>query len=311
MKATVLESANGRCVILAEDGMFYSVYGDHLVGDTIEYKTHDQEKRFMNVRGSIVSKAAAIAACLVLLLSGVGYSYQNLMVYANVTLESEMPVLWRLNRKHEVIKIESVDKSGAALAANMSRSGIKGETIEQALSYAEKYIKKYSKSGKNAEFTVVVDCKNEKEKEELSLKLNEAFGGEGDESDGTMSSSESGSGKSDGDKAGEETGKPSGQTTEVTPAESGKKPAEASEESQTPSDNTPAAESEDNKQEETAPAEESQTPSDEGSDAVDGQEMGSQETSEPVMSSQEVSADDADEADEADAACETPEELAE
>ena len=297
MKATVLESANGRCVLLAEDGMFYSVYGDHLVGDTIEYETHDQEKRFMNVRGSIVSKAAAIAACLVLLLSGVGYSYQNLMVYADVTLESEMPVLWRLNRKHEVIKIEAVDKSGAALAANMSRSGIKGEKIEHALSYAEKYIKKYSKAGKKAAFTVVVDCKDEKEKEEMSLRLNEEFGAEKDKDDNTMSSSESSSDKHGSDKSGEESKPAAAPASDgtSTASDSGKKTTDTAE-AGTPADNTPAADSESKEQkEEAAPAEETPVTSDEGSEAVESQEMSSQESSGPVMSSQSVEDDSDDE----------------
>ena len=86
----------------AEDGCFYEADGRYEVGDIIEYNAEKSaEKTFETVRRRTARRVAAVAACLVLLLSGALYSYNNLIVYADMTLGGDMPVVCGLNRKRK------------------------------------------------------------------------------------------------------------------------------------------------------------------------------------------------------------------
>ena len=192
MKATVLESFEGRSVVLAEDGLFYSIEGSYQTGEIIEYTEKADINRYSIWRKALLQKAAAVAACLILLLSGTIYSYQNFMVYAYVTLDGAMPVKCSLNRKNEVIKIEAVNEDGDALAEDMIENGLKGQKIETAIEYAEKYIETHSDDTAGQEVTITVDCRNETDKNMMEKSLNQKNG----------EAAESGKGKDSGGDAG-------------------------------------------------------------------------------------------------------------
>lgn len=177
MKATVLESSERRSVVLAEDGLFYSIEGSYQTGEIIEYTENADAGRYALRRKALLRKAAAVVACLVLLISGAIYSYQNLMVYADVTLDGAMPVKYSLNRKNEVIRIEAVNEAGDALAEDMIENGMKGKTVETAIEYAEKYIEAHSDDADEQKTTITVDCQNETEKNRMEESLNQKYGG--------------------------------------------------------------------------------------------------------------------------------------
>ena len=213
MKATVLESADGRSVILAEDGLFYSTDGIYETGEIIEYEAPaiyaEAEAQIFDepayssgiagdprirqdgisrsgdgyaVRRSALSRRiAAIAACLVIALSVTAYSYQNLMVYADVTLDGDMPVTFSLNRKGEIIRMEPADENGRALAEDMRENGMKGKSIEKALEYAEKYMVENDTDNEAHSFSVTVECRDPDEGKKMSKDLNNKFGGTPDD----------------------------------------------------------------------------------------------------------------------------------
>lgn len=176
MKATVLGYSEGRSVVLAEDGLFYSIEGSYQTGEIIEYTEKAAMDRYASRRKALIKKAAAIAACFVMLLSGAFYSYQNLIVYADVTLDGVMPVKYILNRKNEVIRIEAVNEAGDALAGDMIENGLKGQKIETAIEYAEKYIETHSDDTAGQEVTITVDCRNETDKNRIERSLNQKYG---------------------------------------------------------------------------------------------------------------------------------------
>ena len=179
MKATILESAEGRSVILAEDGVFYDIEGTYQKGEIIEYESGYKSAKteaFSYKKTSVIKRIAAAAACLLIFLSGGIYSYNNLLVFANVTLDGDMPVICSLNRKGEVIRIRSMDESGDDLAENMLENGIKGRPIEEALEYAEKYITKYDTDDDGSTFEINVECKDKDEAKKLDKKLNSEYG---------------------------------------------------------------------------------------------------------------------------------------
>ena len=152
MKATVMESKNGTSVILTEDGVFHKVIGTYEVGSEIRYGTPIRRKR-------AASRIAAIAACLLMALSMGTYSYQNLMVYATVTLEGTAPIQLELNRHDKVINVKAMAKEGEELAERLLDSGIKGEHVRTALDRAEQIIACVSDSDKIA-ILPHVQCKS-------------------------------------------------------------------------------------------------------------------------------------------------------
>ena len=135
MKATVMESYNGKSVILTEDGVFRTVVGSYEVGSEIRYGTPIGRRK-------VAGRIAAAAACLLMVLSMGTYSYQNLMVYATVTLDGTAPIQLDLNRHDMVISVKAIDEAGEALAEELLDSGIKGEHFETALARAEQMIAK-------------------------------------------------------------------------------------------------------------------------------------------------------------------------
>ena len=135
MKATVMESDNGKSVILTEDGVFRTVVGSYEVGSEIRYGTPIGRRK-------VAGRIAAAAACLLMVLSMGTYSYQNLMVYATVTLDGTAPIQLDLNRHDMVISVKAIDEAGEALAEELLDSGIKGEHFETALARAEQMIAK-------------------------------------------------------------------------------------------------------------------------------------------------------------------------
>jgi hypothetical protein len=130
-----MESYNGKSVILTEDGVFRTVVGSYEVGSEIRYGTPIGRRK-------VAGRIAAAAACLLMVLSMGTYSYQNLMVYATVTLDGTAPIQLDLNRHDMVISVKAIDEAGEALAEELLDSGIKGEHFETALARAEQMIAK-------------------------------------------------------------------------------------------------------------------------------------------------------------------------
>ena len=181
MKATVMESGGGRSVILAEDGLFYDIEGSYAVGSIIEYSKQESAATdaFRLRRARLVRRAAAVAACLVMALFGGLYSYRNLMVYADVTLDGGMPVKCSLNRRGEVIKVEALDESGEELAKQLNENGARGKTIEAVLSEAVVYIEKEG-DAEDKSFRVVVECSDKTVQKSMTKELNKEFAAEPD-----------------------------------------------------------------------------------------------------------------------------------
>lgn len=164
MRATVMESKNGKAVILTEDGMFRTVNGNYNVGWEFDYKVPVSRNRKMT------SRIAAAAACLFMMLSMGTYSYQNLMVYATVTLHGTAPIQLELNRHDKVIGVKAIDESGEALAEQLLDSGIKGENLEDAVAKAEQMMKA-QKDNSKAAMLPQVQCKSSDKVKKLTDML--------------------------------------------------------------------------------------------------------------------------------------------
>lgn len=126
MKAIVLSSDDGGSVILGSDGIVYEVASVYEVGDTVQYAPHRNYH--------ILRRAAALAASLVILLSGIfGYSYQNLMVYATVKVDQLPGVEYRLNRKNRVVDIVGKTEMAKHTARILREGGAVRVTLTKSL----------------------------------------------------------------------------------------------------------------------------------------------------------------------------------
>lgn len=169
MKATVMESRNGKAVILTEDGMFREVKGNYDVGWEFDFKEPGRYNRKMT------SRIAAIAACLMMAVSMGAYSYQNLMVYATVTLNGTAPIQLELNRHDKVIGVKAIDESGEALAEQLLDSGIHGMKFQDAVAQAEQ-VMLANENGKKKALLPQIQCKSSDKLQALTnmLKQEEA-----------------------------------------------------------------------------------------------------------------------------------------
>lgn len=64
MKATVIESQDGRSVILTEDGSFYTIEGSYIKGESIDYNSSSRKQVSNGKRLAVI--CAIAAGCLVL-----------------------------------------------------------------------------------------------------------------------------------------------------------------------------------------------------------------------------------------------------
>lgn len=153
MRATVMESNNGRSVVLTEDGVFRTINGSYAVGSEISYAVPVRERK-------VTTRIAAAAACLLMMLSAGTFSYQNLLVYATVTLSGAAPIQLQLNRHDKVIGVKGMDESGEALAEELLDSGIRGERFEAAVARAEEMIAKHDGDKQTKPTKPQVQCKS-------------------------------------------------------------------------------------------------------------------------------------------------------
>ena len=182
MRATVLETKENRSVILTEDGEFRTVQGCYPVGSEFDYRIPLRQNR------KLTSRIAAVAAALFMMLSMGTYSYQNLMVYATVTLQGTTPIQLELNRKDKVIGVKAVDEKGEALAEKLLDDGIKGEGVENAVAKAERIMT--ARDGKNHSASAKapkVKCKNSDRAKEIAdkVRIGQQKAGEADPAAGT------------------------------------------------------------------------------------------------------------------------------
>ena len=269
MKATVMESYNGKSVILTEDGVFRTVVGSYEVGSEIRYGTPIGRRK-------VAGRIAAAAACLLMVLSMGTYSYQNLMVYATVTLDGTAPIQLDLNRHDMVISVKAIDEAGEALAEELLDSGIKGEHFETALARAEQMIAK-AHVGDEISILPHVQCKSSDKLRALTdmIRQEDSISSPAAGSDPTVSTEPSGTAPTSTSAS----DKPSADKP------TSDKPSEASTTTET------GTEAETTTSSSTEPSGEAIDPQEEDMDAQDDgqkEDMDAQEETEP-MDAQEVS----------------------
>ncbi len=133
MKAAVMESNNGKSIVLTEDGIFAEIEGSYKVGDVIDYK---EWKPTAEVKAKKLRRFAA-AACLVLALFAGMFSLSVPSSYACVELGSDYSVRYLLDKDLKVIDVEASEDSGSDLAEDLISDGVIGKDISEAITMAE------------------------------------------------------------------------------------------------------------------------------------------------------------------------------
>ncbi len=156
MKAAVMESNNGKSVILTDDGVFVEIEGSYEPGQVIEYsKWQPVEKAKKTLIRNI-----AVAACLVMALLIGGSTLAGPETFATVELGDEYGVRYLLDEDLKVIDVQESEDGGRELADKLDSGGVKGKDINEAITMAEEFTGiSYDAANKPPE----VKCKNDSE----------------------------------------------------------------------------------------------------------------------------------------------------
>ena len=218
MKATVMESRDGRAVILKADGTFQEIKGTYETGEIIEYTEKAEYRSGKHSAGagsrrSLMRTVTALAASLLLVFGVWTYSYQNLMVYATVTIDGDTPIQLELNRKNEVLRVEVLGESDPALENKLNESDIRGKSIEEAVEVL--FVIEETGGGLDLS-SVKVTCKDHEKRSAITEKIrtsaaqfrnggnsadaeeNSGSGGQSGSSEGTGKNGKNGSSQADG-----------------------------------------------------------------------------------------------------------------
>ncbi|MCR5369399.1 MAG: hypothetical protein K6E83_01660 [Clostridium sp.] len=186
MKAVVLEIRDGEAAVLREDGVVVRVRQKCEVGDTIEVAA-EKERKIISFR-SIRTMAAA--ACLALLLTAGGaYGYTTAMACTYVSVDAETveeesgetditgSVEYVLNRRNRVIRAESSDAAGDAIADELMRRGAKGMELSDALELAEEVLReqKPDRDGQESRMLVNVSAESAERRQQLVQEARKAL----------------------------------------------------------------------------------------------------------------------------------------
>ncbi len=134
MKAVVMSSEKGRAVILTGSGEFREIKGNYETGYEFEYK-----EPVIGMKGKHVIKAA-LAACLVLVITAGAYNFEVQSAYATVSLGEGIAVEYKLDKEGTVVEVKATDVTGEALADELKSIGVKGKNVEDAIKDAKKVI---------------------------------------------------------------------------------------------------------------------------------------------------------------------------
>ena len=132
MKAVVMESNNGRSIVLTDDGVFVEIDGSYEAGQVINYEKWKPAKAKRKSMRNITA-----AACLILALLIGAVSVTSPSTYAYVELGEDYSVRYLLDKDLKVIDVQASEESGRELADGLKAGGIKGKDIDEAISMTE------------------------------------------------------------------------------------------------------------------------------------------------------------------------------
>ncbi|MBR1635293.1 MAG: hypothetical protein IJ682_09580 [Lachnospiraceae bacterium] len=124
MKAVVLETKDGYCAVLKDDGTIEKIKMTAEVGQEITMPVSVQIRRFP------IRRAAAAAVALVAIASGV---MSQLQEYSYVSVDVDASVEYSLNRMDRVISVKALNKKGEELAESVKKEGVQGASLDKAV----------------------------------------------------------------------------------------------------------------------------------------------------------------------------------
>ncbi len=147
-----MECRKAYVVLLDENGRYFKAANlGYSLGDTVTDPFIMKEPRPKR-RGALIAALAAVAACLVLVL-GIGYYQNNLLVYSHITMSINPQVRLDLNKKGEVVAVVGTNGDGKELLKGYSFAGkdkieIADDLIKRAINMG------YLTVGRTVEFDI-------------------------------------------------------------------------------------------------------------------------------------------------------------
>ncbi|MBR1822874.1 MAG: hypothetical protein IJ779_01425 [Ruminococcus sp.] len=142
MKYMVMETHDGYAVLMDEDARFVHAANLHYnVGDTVTepiIMNNDPETASKGIK-MIVTRAAAAAACIGLLIGG-GYTYyaNNFKPHSTIIISSEANITMELNKKGKVLSLKSNNDTGREILKDYDGKGKDKSTVAKEILEIEK-----------------------------------------------------------------------------------------------------------------------------------------------------------------------------
>ena len=172
MKAVVLETKDGYCAVLKDDGSVEKVKMVGEVGQEIDMPVvPEKERRIRRFPLKYVATAASVA--LVAVSSGYLSFVQD---YSFVSMDVDASVEYSLNRMDRVVQVNAVDKKGESLAKSVVKEGALGNTLDEAVNVTTDVLQRDGYVEKPEDVVLVsVSSKNQKKNAKLKKKVKDSF----------------------------------------------------------------------------------------------------------------------------------------
>lgn len=167
MKAVILETKDGYCAVLKDDGTVEKIKMTGEVGQEITMPAVRADIRRFPIR-----RVAAAAVALVAIASGV---MSQLQEYSYVSVDVDASVEYSLNRMDRVISVKALNKKGEELAESVRAEGVQGASLDKAVEKTANVLQEQGYVNSDDGVLMSVSSKSEKKSVKLAETVESAL----------------------------------------------------------------------------------------------------------------------------------------
>ena len=166
MKAVILETKDGYCAVLKDDGTVEKIKMTGEVGQEITMPVSAEIRRFP------IRRVAAAAVAVMTIASGL---MSQLQEYSYVSVDVDASVEYSLNRMDRVISVKALNKKGEELAESVRKEGVQGSSLDKAVEKTASVLQKQGYVDSDDGVLMSVSSKSEKKSVKLAEKVENAL----------------------------------------------------------------------------------------------------------------------------------------
>lgn len=167
MKAVILETKDGYCAVLKDDGTVEKIKMTGEVGQEITMPAVRADIRRFPIR-----RVAAAVVALLAIASGV---MSQLQEYSYVSVDVDASVEYSLNRMDRVISVKALNKKGEELAESVRAEGVQGASLDKAVEKTANVLQEQGYVNSDDGVLMSVSSKSEKKSVKLAETVESAL----------------------------------------------------------------------------------------------------------------------------------------